>query len=163
MPAPARLLRPVFRVDPRAALSEGASAPEGMARWAGRSSPLDPQCTRVAPPIDIAVAEPGKVTPTLVNAHRTIPMHQQPLWTRWSRQFTRAAIKLRYGPCEFVNNERSIFAISQSKPFSMRLRSFVTRYRTKSRKNRYGKSGLFCRLCTDAYGNLSAPPFREKN
>lgn len=40
--------------------SEGARAPEGMAaRWAARSSPPGPpQCTRVVPPIVMAVPEP---------------------------------------------------------------------------------------------------------
>lgn len=48
-----------FRLEPRAAFNEGARAPEGMARWAGRSSPPGPpQCTRVAPPTAMAVLEP---------------------------------------------------------------------------------------------------------
>ena len=48
-----------FRLEPRAAFNEGAKAPEGMARWAGRSSPPGPpQCTRVAPPTAMAVLDP---------------------------------------------------------------------------------------------------------
>lgn len=49
-----------FRLEPRAAFNEGARAPEGMARWADRSSPpAPPQCTRVAPPTAMAVLVPN--------------------------------------------------------------------------------------------------------
>lgn len=49
-----------FKLEPSAAFNEGARAPEGMARWAGRSSPPGPpQCTRVAPPTAMAVLEPN--------------------------------------------------------------------------------------------------------
>lgn len=48
-----------FRLEFR--FSEGASAPEGMVRWAARSSPPGPpQCTRVVPPTAMAVLEPTK-------------------------------------------------------------------------------------------------------
>lgn len=49
-----------LRVELRAAFNPGGSVVDGMVRWDGRSSPVPPQCRRVAPPTVMAAVPPGR-------------------------------------------------------------------------------------------------------